>query len=137
MREIKSIVVHCSATPKHMDIGVSEIREWHKKRGWSDIGYHYVIRRNGVVEDGRPVEQVGAHVKGHNKNSIGICLVGGIGENQKADANFTLEQYNALDLLVYDLMCRFGVLEVYGHRELNPHKECPCFDVNALLRRSS
>ena len=75
-RETRDIVVHCSATPPKMDIGVREIRTWHIKRGFVDVGYHYVIRRDGSVETGRPHDTQGAHVRSFNKFSVGICLVG-------------------------------------------------------------
>jgi N-acetylmuramoyl-L-alanine amidase len=83
------LVVHCAATKASMDIGAKEIRRWHKDRGWDDIGYHYVIRRNGDVEIGRPENAVGAHVAGKNSTSVGICLVGGIDDAGKPKANFT------------------------------------------------
>lgn len=132
MDNIKSIFVHCSATPKTMDIGVTEIRKWHvEERGWSDIGYHYVIRRNGNIEEGRPVTKTGAHVSGYNKNSIGICLVGGM-NNGSSDANFTLAQYVQLSHLIEGLNDTYGKLELYGHRDVST-KDCPCFDVQALM----
>src|SRR5690606_114532 len=77
-RFINLLVIHCAATTPLMDIGAKEIDVWHKQRGWSKIGYHFVIRRNGVIEKGRDISEVGAHVEGYNKNSIGICMVGGI-----------------------------------------------------------
>ena len=88
MRQIDHIIVHCSYTPPSMDIGAETIREWHtlpkpKGRGWSDIGYHWVIRRNGTVEAGRSEERAGAHAKGYNQDSIGICLIGGKSEKRK------------------------------------------------------
>ncbi len=72
-----TIVIHCAATKPSMNIGAEEIKKWHvDERGWADIGYHFVLDRNGVVCPGRPVEKAGAHSKGHNKNSIGLCIVG-------------------------------------------------------------
>ena len=79
MRKIDRIVVHCSATTPTMDIGVGTIRGWHVlERGWSDVGYHFVITRDGEVQTGRPIERSGAHAKGFNKHSVGICYVGGL-----------------------------------------------------------
>ena len=106
MREIKKIIVHCAATPPSMNIGAKEIRDWHmspsKTTPFSDIGYHYVIRRNGEIEKGRDISIAGAHAFGHNFNSIGVCLVGGIDDNKKADDNYTLKQYNSLlDLIKF------------------------------------
>lgn len=142
MREITRVIVHCSATPKDMDIGVKEIRKWHtdqapEGRGWADIGYHYVIRRSGTVETGRPLHIKGAHTLHHNDDSIGICLVGGTDSNDrnKAEANFNLSQYKALDNLIESLQHEFGQLKIFGHRDFTNKKACPCFDVKALLER--
>jgi N-acetylmuramoyl-L-alanine amidase len=89
-REIDLIVIHCAYTSPKMDIGVKEIDEWHRARGWNQIGYHYVVRRDGTVEHGRSVKTVGAHVKGFNAKSIGVCLVGGTMEGRdEDDCNFT------------------------------------------------
>lgn len=135
MREINKVVVHCSATKQSMDIGAEDIRGWHKSKGWDDIGYHYVIRRNGVVEKGRDVSIAGAHAKGHNFNSIGICLVGGIDNDSKADDNYTLKQYNALIQLISFLEITFPIDDVLGHRDLpSVNKSCPCFDVRAWYK---
>ena len=134
MRELKRIIVHCSATKPSMDIGASEIRKWHKAKGWSDIGYHYVIRRDGRVEDGRPVVTPGAHVKGHNADSIGICLVGGVDKKGKPDANFSIDQYQELETLVFRLRVKYGQMPVSGHRDFTNKKACPCFNVKQLLK---
>lgn len=135
MRKITEAFVHCSATPPTMDIGAKEIKDWHvNDNGWSDIGYHYIIRRDGTKELGRSLERAGAHVKGFNKDSIGICLVGGVDENGNPDANFTIDQYMELSLLKYDLDELFPGIEFKGHRDApGVTKPCPCFDVKALL----
>ena len=78
MREIKSIILHCSATPEGKDFTVADITRWHKERGFRTIGYHYVVYRDGTVHKGRPVEQIGAHCEGHNKDSISVCYIGGL-----------------------------------------------------------
>lgn len=122
-----------------MDIGAEEIREWHVGgNGWSDIGYHYIIRRNGALEAARPLGEAGAHAKGHNKNSIGICLVGGTDADDpgKAESNFTRAQYECLRGLVQNL-CRLysiGKEDIIGHRDLpDVSKSCPCFDVRSFF----
>lgn len=133
MRVINLIVVHCSATPPDMDIGVDEIRRWHVDgNGWSDIGYHYVIRRSGELEPGRPVAKMGAHAKGHNGDSIGICMVGGISENGVPDANFTARQYHELAELNETLSRHLPITDTVGHRDIST-KSCPCFDVKSFL----
>jgi N-acetyl-anhydromuramyl-L-alanine amidase AmpD len=128
MREIKYIVVHCADTYRNMDIGAKEIDGWHKERGWSGIGYHYVIRRDGTVEIGRPLDTPGAHAKGYNSNSIGICLVGG-----KPRFNFTWEQLIALRQLYADLKFKFEKAKWLGHYEITTGKTCPTFNVRDLL----
>ena len=127
MRDIRKIIIHAADTPADMDIGVEEIRRWHvEERGWSDIGYHYVIRRDGTVETGRSEDRAGAHVRGHNQDSIGICLVGG-----KPAFNFAYVQMDALMDLVTALQETYPGASVHGHREFDPGKQCPCFDVQA------
>lgn len=127
MRQIKKIVVHCADTPASMNIGADEIRVWHVDgNGWKDIGYHYVIRRDGTLENGRPESDTGAHVAGHNADSIGICLVGG-----KPGANFTRQQWATLEKLVNGLTVKYPHAMVMGHRDLDPGKRCPTFDARA------
>ncbi len=130
MRKINLLVVHCSATAPALDIGVREIRQWHLKRGWSDIGYHYVIRRDGSLETGRPLEKAGAHAKGHNASSVGICLAGGVDTANTPENNFTDAQFASLRTLLVELLQRFPQSRICGHRDLsNVRKACPCFDV--------
>lgn len=130
MREITHIVIHCSATPPDSDIGADTIRKWHKDKGWEDIGYHYVIRRNGQIESGRALEKPGAHVQGHNAKTVGICLVGGVDKNLKAEKNYTDDQWASLETLVRDMTRRFPNAEVLGHRDFaGVKKACPCFNV--------
>jgi N-acetylmuramoyl-L-alanine amidase len=134
-RGIDKIVIHCSDTPESMDIGVADIRRWHTDQppfgnGWDDIGYHYVIRRDGTVEAGRDEDVPGAHVVGYNAHSIGICLVGGRG-----DGGYTGDQWAHLYLLVNDLLTRYPAAAVLGHRDLDPRKACPQFDVSEWWRK--
>jgi len=131
MRDINKIIIHCSYTPSGMDIGVEEIDEWHRKKGWNGCGYHYVIRRDGTVETGRSTRLVGAHCLGHNEGSVGICLVGGMSDDEKPERNFTEEQYKSLRHAIGALRNGLGDLDLFGHYELDSNKECPCFDVNS------
>lgn len=153
MRKINKIIVHCSATPPSMDIGVAEIRKWHvQDNKWSDIGYHYVIRRDGTVEKGRPIETPGAHTQGHNANSIGVCLVGGIrGDKEytnldwppstlsktkkKGDPenNFTLAQNMSLVAVLTNLRKELPGTTIHGHNEF-AKKACPSFTVRDWLQ---
>ncbi len=132
MRPIDLIVVHVSATPPDMDIGAAEIKQWHKDKGWSDIGYHAVIRRNGQVEDGRPIERAGAHARGYNAHSFGICLVGGVDEDGKPDFNLTRPQMDSLYRLLNVVEYEYPDTDLRGHRDLpGVSKACPCFNVRA------
>lgn len=125
---VKNIIIHCSATPPGRDIGAAEIREWHKQRGFRDIGYHFVVRLDGTVETGRPLGEYGAHCLGKNESSIGICYVGGVAEDCKTPADTrTAAQKKALDDLVAQLIFTFPWAMVYGHRDFAA-KACPSFD---------
>ncbi|QIG49576.1 hypothetical protein G5V57_18770 [Nordella sp. HKS 07] len=131
-RSTDYIVLHCSATPPTADIGVLEIRRWHKAKGWSDIGYHFVIRRNGDIEEGRPAGDIGSHVKNQNAISVGLCLIGGVDTRQRPRNNFTDEQWSALRRLLAELQSRYPHSLVIGHRDFpDVAKACPCFDAIA------
>lgn len=135
MRKIDMLIVHCSATPPAMDIGAKEIREWHiKGNGWKDIGYHFIIRRDGRIEDGRPVAQAGAHVAGKNAHSIGVCLVGGVDTAKRPEANFTTAQWSALARLMRTLKAQHPKATIHGHNEFAA-KACPSFNVQDWLRK--
>lgn len=136
MRKIDRIVVHCAATTPDMDVGVKEIREWHLKRGFADVGYHYVIRRDGSIEKGRPDNIAGAHVEGYNRFSLGVCLVGGCrreGGKLVTENNFTPYQMDVLAELLKQLQGKYGQVEICGHRDLNKGKDCPSFSVKDFL----
>jgi N-acetylmuramoyl-L-alanine amidase len=133
---INLIVVHCSATKPSMDVGAEEIKQWHtlpkpKGKGWRDIGYHYIIKRDGTIEKGREDNVSGAHVRGHNTGSLGVCLVGGIDNSGKPDSNFTRSQYAALERLLTDLSEAYGNPRITGHRMLDSGKPCPSFDIES------
>ena len=130
MRKITQLIIHCSDTPPGMDIGVDEIRQWHTSppRNWSDIGYHVVIRRDGTLEEGRDIERPGAHTLGQNKNSIGVCLVGGY----KGQFDFNYRQLESLMTFVGIIKERFPDIELNGHNDYS-EKDCPCFDVEEFF----
>ena len=135
MRDITKIIIHCAATPPKMDIGVSEIYDWHVNgNGWADVGYHEIIRRNGLIENGRPHNVSGAHAAGHNRNSIGVCLVGGIDKNGKTEFNFTRAQLMSLFGLVDGLKQKYPKAKVVGHNSLSS-KDCPSFNVKAMFSK--
>tara|TARA_R100000479_G_scaffold175136_2_gene125283 strand:+ start:714 stop:1136 length:423 start_codon:yes stop_codon:yes gene_type:complete len=131
-RKINKIIVHCSATREGQHIDVDTIRDWHTNgRGWSDVGYHYIIYLDGTVHAGRPVERSGAHTKGHNSNSIGICYIGGVETDGKTPKDTrTPEQKAAMDNLLFVLADIFDGATIHGHNEFAA-KACPSFDVQA------
>ncbi len=133
MRDINKIIVHCSATQEGKEIDAAEINLWHLKRGWSGIGYHYVVLLDGTIEYGRSIYKQGAHVKGENEGSIGICYIGGVeserGSNGKwiAKDTRTPEQKESLLLLLKTLKKMHPQAVIHGHNEF-ARKSCPCFD---------
>jgi len=156
-KSTKHIVLHCSATRANQPIDAKTIKGWHTTpvakggRGWSDIGYHYVIKRDGKLEAGRrPDTSVGSHVAGYNSSTLGICLVGGLSNaTGKPENNFTPEQWATLKGLVIELSGRFKKATILGHRDLSPDKDgdgvvephewlkmCPCFDAKDWARKN-
>lgn len=123
MRKINQIVIHCSDSDIQSHDNIETIRDWHKQRGFDDIGYHFVILKSGQIEIGRPLHVQGAHCKGHNQDSIGICLTG--------KKNFSSQQLIALGLLCKDLMIQLGidVRNVYPHNHYDSGKTCPNFEL--------
>lgn len=135
----KHFVLHCSATRPFMDVGVKEITQWHKARGWATIGYHYVIRRDGRVEKGRGRDEIGAHVANHNSNTLGICLVGGLADKAPwpPQDNFTPAQWASLKTLVAELLKVYPKATILGHRDFpKVAKACPCFDAKTWARKN-
>lgn len=143
LKDVKYIVVHCSATRLNMDVNTERIRQWHtapkpKGNGWSAIGYHFVIERDGKIEEGREITRPGAHVRGYNKQSIGVCLVGGLNKNSKGEFNFTREQMDSLEKLLSMLSDMAPNATIQGHRDFpGVNKACPCFDVKAWWSENS
>ena len=132
MRTITLIVIHCSAVKPDELSSAKDIDKWHRERGFKfGIGYHYVIRRNGEIETGRPEWMVGAHCVNHNSHSIGICYEGGLDiRGQPADTR-TPQQKAALKKLLAELHGRYPRALIVGHHDLNPQKACPCYDVRS------
>ena len=128
-RHISFIIVHCSAVRPGQRSSAKDIDRWHRDKGWNGIGYHYVVRRDGSMELGRPLEEVGAHCVGHNSHSIGICYEGGLDEHGEEADTRTPEQKRALRKLLEELHGRFPKALIVGHHDLNPGKKCPCYDV--------
>lgn len=135
-RKITEIILHCSATPEGKDYTVEDIKKWHLARGFSDIGYHYIIYRDGTIVPGRDENIVGAHCTGRNSNSIGICYIGGLDKNGKtAKDTRTNAQKKALVTLVKQLMLKYGITEkyVFGHYQF-ANKACPSFKIETFKK---
>lgn len=135
-KKTEMIVVHCAATKPSMDIGYKEIRKWHvEDNGWDDVGYHYIIKRDGTVEVARAEAFQGAHAPAVNSKSIAICLVGGMAEDGDAENNFTLEQFLSLkDLIKKIKMTNPNIVEIVGHCDVQENKpNCPGFNLKEWL----
>jgi N-acetylmuramoyl-L-alanine amidase len=129
VRTINKVILHCSDTIEGAHINVDTIRQWHEARGWDDIGYHYVIYLDGTIHKGRDLDIVGAHCRGNNKDSIGVCYIGGRSgkENKPADTMTAQQELGWLQLW-YALKTLFGNIKLHGHNEFS-EKACPSFDV--------
>lgn len=148
-KPFNKITIHCSATKPSHDTTAADVRQMHLNRGWRDIGYHWFIRRDGTIEAGRSETETGAHVYGHNRLNLGVCMAGGIAESDGTpEDNFTDAQWDSLTWLVDEKRSEYGIKleDVKGHRDyspdlngdgvISPHefmKACPCFDVKSWL----
>lgn len=131
------IVIHCSATKPSMNIDAKTIDRWHREKGYLKIGYHFVIKRDGVIEIGRQVDEVGAHAKGVNDRSVGICMIGGLNEEGKPAAEYTDAQWQSLRKLVGAMALKYSTAQIIGHRDVpGTNKACPSFDVQEWVRTS-
>ena len=131
MRFINLIVIHCSATRCDRSYTEHDLTTDHLRRGFSGAGYHYYIRRNGDIKTLRPMAQPGAHVRGYNAHSLGICYEGGLDANGKPADTRTEAQRKALKSLVERMHRLFPKALIVGHHDLNPRKACPCFKVES------
>ena len=151
MKTIDTIIIHCSATREGKDYTAADIDRWHREQGFAGIGYHYVVRRDGTVEQGRPLPQVGAHCNwadpqgvSWNRHSIGICYVGGCDRAGKPKDTRTVGQDRALRVLIARLVKEYPITRIMGHRDASPDRDgdgrvtqgewlkaCPSFDAGA------
>lgn len=131
MRKINKIILHCSATREGKDFRASDIRRWHLERGFSDIGYHFIVDLDGKIEPGRPIEQIGAHCSGQNKDSIGICYIGGLDADNNPKDTRTEFQKESLKSLISGIRTDFGNIRVYGHNHFT-NKACPCISEDEI-----
>ena len=131
-RTIKEIIIHCSATPEGKEYTVADITRWHKQRGWKTIGYHYVVYLDGSIHEGRDVDAIGAHCKGHNAYSIGVCYIGGCDKSGKrAKDTRTPEQKEGLLQLLKELKALYPKAKIVSHRDYEKGKACPSFDATS------
>ena len=128
--DIDKIIIHCSATKEGVDFHVKDIDRWHKQKGYKCVGYHYVITLDGAIEKGRNEDEIGAHCKGYNANSIGICYIGGLDKEGNAKDTRTVQQRAALFLLLNQLKAKYPNATIHGHNEF-ANKACPSFNVQA------
>lgn len=132
IRQIKEIILHCTATQEGRDVHVADVDRWHKQQGWECIGYHYLITLDGKIEKGRPEWKIGAHCKGHNNVSIGIAYVGGVDYQGKPKDTRTDAQKRALVQLLREVRGRHPKATIHGHNEFAA-KACPSFNVQKWL----
>lgn len=125
MRKVNLIALHCSDSPRPEHDSISVIRSWHLEKGWRDVGYHFFIRKDGVVEKGRDENEIGSHIYGHNRFSIGVCLSG------RTFVDFHSPQFIAARELVLQLIDKYKLTkaDVKLHRDFDPKKSCPNFSL--------
>lgn len=141
MRKITHIVIHCTATVEKKPFTAKDIDAWHREKGWKGIGYHYVVGINGEIEEGRPEYKIGAHVKGHNRTTLGVAYVGGLNKRFAPKDTRTRKQKRALKALLTELKEKYPEAKIVGHRDFSEDinkngiiepfefiKACPCFD---------
>lgn len=135
MRKINTIILHCSATPEGKNYKMKDIDLWHRQRGFTSVGYHFVVDLDGTIEKGRDIEKIGAHCLNHNSNSIGICYVGGCDKEMNAKDTRTQAQKDALLDLVFSLMQQYhlSLNQVHCHNEY-AKKACPSFTIDSFRR---
>ena len=131
-----TIVIHCTQTPDDMDFGVEKVTEWHKNRGFDTIGYHYLIKRDGTLQEGRQQDEVGAHAVAVNGNSVGVALAGGGTPSMGWENNFAPIQFETLKTIILKLKKDYEIEKVIGHYQVDDKKECPSFDVPGWLQEN-
>lgn len=132
-RKIDKIIIHCADTKTSQSFDISEVDLWHKKRGFSKVGYHYYIRLDGTLQIGRELNEVGAHCKGQNSKSIGICFEGGLNPDSSKWSTPLNEQLLTYDSLISYLNSIFGDLSIHGHYDFSDTKSCPNFLIDEVL----
>ena len=127
-RDIKYLIIHCAYTKRSMDIDVNDVRRWHKAKGWRDVGYNFYIKFDGTIQQGRDLLYTGAHTLGHNHDSIGVCLEGGMSEQGKPQDTLTVDQWKSVIKIYLEAVKTYPNILLSGHNQFN-NKPCPSFDV--------
>jgi hypothetical protein len=127
LNQITTLIVHHSASPRHCTVG--DVRRWHLEKGWSDIGYHWVIEEDGIIQIGRPVGRIGAHCRGHNTESVGVCVMG---NNCEPGQEWLPDQVEGLKDLIYAVALVIPEIATMGHNQLAA-TACPGVDLKELL----
>ena len=129
-KSTNKIIVHCAYTPAGKYFDIEDIRKWHvEENGWKDVGYHFIVLLDGTIQIGRDIDEIGAHVRGHNIDSVGICYIGGKDYcNKKSKDTRTKAQKETLVDLIKVLKKIYTEAKVYGHNDFDKRKTCPCFD---------
>lgn len=127
MRKVDKIIIHCTATIENKDFNIVDIDRWHRKRGFRCVGYHYLVNLNGIIQRGRDIEEIGAHARGYNRNSIGVCYVGGLDSNRKPKDTRNEKQKKSLIHLINYLKLIYPDAEIIGHCDVS-NKACPSFN---------
>ena len=129
---VKYLVIHCSATKENQEFDISDIDRWHKALGWRKVGYHFVVKLDGIVQNGRSLNEIGSHVKGHNRHSIGICYIGGLDKNGNPKDTRTPQQKQSILDTLYMLREKYPKAIIQGHRDFaGVAKACPCFNAKS------
>lgn len=129
-RPIKEIIIHCAATPEGKDFTVDDIRKWHLQRGFADIGYHYVIYRDGSIHEGRDINLIGAHTTNHNTSSIGICYIGGVDAQGRPKDTRTEAQKESIEKLILMLLKEYPTINKISGHYMYANKACPSYNVD-------
>lgn len=131
------IIIHCAATRPNQEVTIADVDRWHRKRSFFMVGYHYFIRRDGMIETGRELDQTGAHAKGYNHLSVAICLAGGVDDDLQTENNFLQPQWDSLKEILVELKELYPEAAIIGHRDLpGVTKDCPSFDVSTWLKEN-
>jgi len=135
-QETNYIIIHSSLTKVNKrKVNVKSLDKIHKQNGWLGIGYHFVILRNGTIQTGRDLDHYGAHTRYHNDDSVGVCLIGGLGLDGQPEHNYSMQQMDSLESIVKMLLTKYPNAKCVGHNDLHEDTNCPCFNVDDWFKQ--